>query len=86
MTHSPSLKWLREIPADFSDAQSYRHMRRFALERIARNAELRAEVVASGGEALAKREWDSVFEQDNADDREAVRLCEEGLDRMGMPL
>lgn len=83
---SQSLDWLNSLPEGFNDAGSYRHMRKFALQRLAKNAELRQQVVDQGGEQMAIDEWDSVFAQDDADDREAVARCEQALKDMGVEL
>lgn len=83
MTHSPTLKWLRSLPADFDDAPSYRTMRSIAVNRLQKNAQIRLAMVAECGEEFTVQEWDALFAQDDADDCEAVRLCDEALQRLG---
>lgn len=83
---SATLDWLNSLPADFNDATSYRHMRSFALGRLAKNAQIRQAIVEECGEEFAVQEWDSVFGQDDADDREAVARCEQALKDMGVEL
>lgn len=81
---SDAVDWADEYAATMTDATSLRHMRRFALDCLRKDARIRQEVVDSAGEEFAVVEWDSVFEVDKVANERAVRLIEARLDELGL--
>ena len=78
--------WIENLPEDFNDAGSFRHMRRFAQEEIDNNMRIRAEVVEQAGEQVAIDEWDSCFEGDNQRCREAIEMIDARMEKLGFTL
>jgi hypothetical protein len=70
--------WVEDLAPDFSDAGSFRHMRRFATEELNNNNRIRAEIVAANGEQTAIDEWDTAFE--------AVVMIDAKMKALGIPL
>lgn len=83
MAYLHPLDWIQSLPADFADAGSFRHMRRFAIEEAARNERWRAEIVEKSDEAYAAREWDH---PDNDRPWKALRLIEARMTELGIEL
>ncbi len=79
-------EWIESLSPDFSDATSFRHMRRFAQNEIDRNMRIRATIVEKHDEQTAVKEWDSDFEADNERCREAIRLIDARMAELNIPL
>jgi hypothetical protein len=78
--------WIDDIPADFSDAGSFRHMRRFAQEELADRKAIRDEIVAQHDEQTAVEEWDSAFAGDDQRCNEAIALIDARMAKLGFTL
>lgn len=83
MTQKP-IDWAREHAATIEDAPSLRTMYRFAKENLAENERIRGLMREAGREHLL--DWNRCVGTEDADNREAKRLCRAGLKRLGAPL
>lgn len=68
------------------DAGTLRHLHRFSRECVATHEKIRAECVESIGEAETVKEWDSVFAEDYAAEKQAIADIEAELARRGVRL
>ena len=78
------IDWARKYAATMNDYSSLRNMRMIAMSDLAPLENARTEIVERHGEHVAVDEWDSVFAQDMADSREAIRLIEARLEQLGL--